>query len=327
MNAVAASDGAARSTPAPLVALAARAPLLSPARPRQHTLRNSISCSGIGLHSGEAINLTLNPAPAGSGVRIRRTDLGVEIPARFDHVVDTRLCTVLGAGGEALVATVEHLMAALASCGIDNVRIDLDGPEVPVLDGSAAPFVFLIDCAGREEQQAARPIIEVLRRVRVQEGEAFAELHPSTGERFELSLSIEFPARMIGRQHLRLELDERHFRSELADCRTFTMLGEIEALHRAGLARGGSLDNAVVVDDDRVLNPAGLLRPDEFVRHKMLDAVGDLALCGAAIHGSFVGHRSGHGLNNRLLCALLAETGSWRRAHLERGTARETLAA
>jgi len=298
-----------------------------PRRPRQQTVRNAISCSGTGLHSGRKINLTLAPAPAGSGVRFRRTDLGTEIPARFDQVVDTRLSTVVGCGTQARVATIEHLMAALYACGIDNLLVEIDGPEVPVLDGSAAPFVFLIDCAGREEQAAPRPVIEVLRTVRVQDGEAFAELRPTGRAGLDLAMSIDFPARAIGRQSLRLSLDEPRFRSELASCRTFTMLGEIEALHRAGLARGGSLDNAVVVDDDKVLNPAGLLCPDEFVRHKMLDAVGDLSLSGAAIDGLFVGHRSGHGLNNRLLRALMADTASWRMAQLSRPATRESLAA
>ena len=203
-------------------------------------------------------------------------------------------------------------MAALVGCGIDNAHVEVDGPEIPVLDGSAAPFVFLIDCAGREEQAAPRCMIEVLRRVRVEEGEAFAELRPATAACLSLSLSIAFPARAIGRQAYSMNLTERCFRREIADCRTFTLLSEIEALREAGLAKGGSLDNAVVVDDAKVLNPAGLRRRDEFVRHKMLDAVGDLALAGVPIRGAFVGHRSGHALNNRLLRKLLGEAGAWR---------------
>ncbi len=284
------------------------------ARTYQHTLRNPISCSGVGLHSGQPVTLTLRPAAANSGVVFRRTDLGLDLPARFDAVVDTRLCTVLGStvDGRARVATVEHVMAALSACGIDNVLVELDGPEVPVLDGSSAPFVFLLDCAGRAGQDEARSTIEVLRTVRVEENGAFAELRPSHAPGLSLSLSIEFDARAIGRQAYSIRLGEQAFRRELASCRTFTLLGEIEAMRAAGLARGGSLDNALVVDDAVVLNPVGLRHPDEFVRHKVLDAVGDLALAGHPLRGAFIGHRSGHGLNNRLLRALLADPAAWR---------------
>ena len=283
-------------------------------RTRQHTLRNPISCSGVGLHRGQPVTLTLRPAAVNSGVVFRRTDLGLDLPARFDAVVDTRLCTVLGlaADPDARVATVEHVMAALSACGIDNVVVELDGPEVPVLDGSSAPFVFLLDCAGRLEQDQARRTIEVLRPVRVEENGAFAELRPSHAPGLSLSLSIEFDARAIGRQAYSIRLGEQAFRRELASCRTFTLLGEIEAMRAAGLARGGSLENAVVVDDAVVLNPVGLRHPDEFVRHKVLDAVGDLALAGHGLRGAFIGHRSGHGLNNRLLRALLADPAAWR---------------
>ena len=283
-------------------------------RVRQHTLRNPISCVGVGLHTGRTIHLTLRPAPVDTGIVFLRTDLGVTIPARHDRVAETRLSTVLACGNDpqTRVATVEHVMAALAGCLIDNAIVEVDGPEVPVLDGSSAPFVFLIDCAGRQEQQGSRSMIEVLKRVRVEDGEAFAELRPASQPCLSLSLSISFPARAIGRQAYSMTLTERSFRSEVADCRTFAMLGEIEALRASGLARGGSLDNAVVVDDARVLNPAGLRRRDEFARHKLLDAVGDLALAGQPIRGAFIGHRSGHGLNNRLLHALLSDAGAWR---------------
>ncbi len=295
-------------------------PFLAPDMPvrfgrvRQHTLRNPISCVGVGLHTGRTIRLTLRPAPADTGIVFVRNDLGIEIPARHDLVVDTRLSTVIASREhpEARIATVEHVMAALAGCMIDNAVVEVDGPEVPILDGSAAPFVFLLDCAGRQEQQGSRGMIEVLKRVRVETGESFAELRPATRPCLSLALSIAFPARAIGRQAYSMALTERAFRAEVADCRTFTMLGEIEALRAAGLARGGSLDNAVVVDDARVVNPAGLRRRDEFVRHKVLDAVGDLALAGQAIRGAFIGHRSGHALNNRLLHALLSDQSAWR---------------
>ncbi len=300
-------------------ALDAARPIRS-ARPCQFTLRNPISCRGVGLHSGRTINLRLLPAPAGHGIVFRRTDLGITIPARFDHVIDTRLSTVLASLDDpgARISTVEHVMAALSGCGIDNACVEVDGPEIPALDGSAAHFVFLIDCAGLQEQSAARGAIEVLRRVRVEDGDAFAELRPSPslgsslGPCLSLSLSIDFPAHAIGSQAFSMSLTPDHFRRELSDCRTFALLDEIERLRQAGLARGGSLDNAIVVDGARVLNPAGLRHRDEFVRHKMLDAVGDLGLAGQPIRGAFIGHRSGHSLNNRLLRKLLGDTETWR---------------
>jgi len=202
-------------------------------------------------------------------------------------------------------------MAALAGCGIDNVIVELDGPEPPVLDGSAAPLVFLLDCAGIVEQDASRSAIEIRRTVRVTDGDAFAELRPGTGG-LDMALSIDFAAAAIGRQALSLHLDTMSFRHELARARTFGLLEEVDQLRAAGLGMGGSLDNAVVVDQARVLNPAGLRMPDEFARHKLLDAVGDLALAGAPLIGRFVAHRSGHALNNRLLRALFADRTAWR---------------
>ncbi len=280
----------------------------------QRTLKSAICCVGVGLHSGQRVNVTLRPAGLATGVVFRRTDLGIEIPAQFDHVADTRLCTVLALPDNpaARVGTVEHVMAALTACGVSNIVVELDGPEVPVLDGSAAPWVFLLDCAGVVEQDAPARVIEVLRTVRVQEGDAFAELRPGASASLEMSLSIAFDAAAIGRQALSLAVDGSAIRHELADARTFTLAREIAGLQAAGLAQGGSLDNAVVVDGARVLNPGGLRRADEFVRHKMLDAVGDLALAGAVLQGQFVGHRSGHALNNRVLRALFADSASWR---------------
>jgi UDP-3-O-[3-hydroxymyristoyl] N-acetylglucosamine deacetylase len=288
---------------------------LDAAETRQRTLKAPIGCVGVGLHSGARVSLTLRPAGVDAGIVFRRTDLGLDIPARHDLVVDTRLCTMLGLEGqpEARVGTIEHVMAALAASGITNALIELDGPEVPVLDGSAAPFVFLIECAGIMAQDAARPIVQVRERVRVQQGDAFAELRPAKEGQagLELALSIAFDAPAIGSQALTLALSRQSFRNELARARTFTLRTEIEQMQAAGLARGGSLDNAVVVDGAKVLNPTGLRMPDEFVRHKMLDAVGDLALGGALIRGRFIGHRSGHGLNNKLLRALFSTAGAW----------------
>lgn len=280
---------------------------------RQHTLKAPISCVGIGLHSGRKVSMTIRPAAEDHGIVFHRTDLGAYLPARFDHVADTRLCTLLAdpANPAVRIGTVEHLMAALAGLGIDNALVEVDAPELPILDGSAQSLVFLLDCAGRQAQGAARRVIQILRPVRVAEGDSFAELRPAA-RGFELTVAIDFSAAAIGRQAYSCELTPEHFRDEIASARTFTQLSEIDALRRAGLAQGGSLDNAIVVDGARVLNPGGLRSPDEFVRHKLLDVVGDLALAGAPIQGRFVGHRMGHALNNKLLRAVMADTSAWR---------------
>lgn len=282
----------------------------------QSTLKTSIDCVGIGLHSGRRVQMALRPAAANHGIVFRRTDLGRDIPARFDRVADTRLATVLAdpADPSIRVGTVEHVMAALSGCGIDNVLIEVDGPEVPVLDGSAAHLVFLIDCAGIVTQEAPRRTIEVRRPVRVSDRNAFAELRPARSGRdgLHLAMSIVFAASAIGRQELSVQLTPESFRRELSRARTFALAEDIDRLRAAGMAQGGSLDNAVVVDAARVLNPGGLRMEDEFVRHKLLDAVGDLALAGAPLRGSFIAHRSGHGLNNRLLHALLDDASAWR---------------
>lgn len=280
----------------------------------QRTLKSPICCVGVGLHSGRRVNVTLKPAAAHVGIVFRRTDLGIDVPARFDQVSDTRLCTVLASPDhpDIRIATVEHLMAALSACSISNILVELDGPEVPVLDGSSAPWVFLLDCAGSVEQRAPARVVEVLRAVRVQDGKAFAELRPGASGALEMSMSIAFDAPAIGRQALSLAASGPAIRHELADARTFTLAHEVAGLQAAGLAQGGSLDNAVVVDGARVLNPGGLRMTDEFVRHKMLDAVGDLAMAGAALRGRFIGHRSGHTLNNRVLRALFADPANWR---------------
>lgn len=279
---------------------------------RRRTLKAPIGCVGTGLHSGRRVTLTLRPAAAGAGIVFRRTDLGIEIPAAYDRVVDTRLCTAIGEG-EARVATIEHVMAALAGTGIDDAIIEVDAAEVPIMDGSAAPFVFLIECAGIATTAAPRAVIEVLRPVRVEDAAgAFAELLPSREAAFDAALEIDFPNTAIGRQALTIRLSPHAFRDGLADARTFALAEDIARLRAAGLAQGGSLANAVVVDGPLVLNPGGLRRPDEFVRHKMLDVVGDLALAGAPIRGRFRGARSGHALNNRLLRALFADAAAWR---------------
>lgn len=287
---------------------------------RQRTVKTAIDCVGVGVHSGQRINLTIRPAAADQGIVFRRTDLGRSIEARFDNVSDTRLCTVLAdpAMPSARVGTVEHIMAALSALGIDNALIETDGPEIPILDGSAAPFVFLLDCAGSVEQDAPRRIIEIRRTIRVSNGEAWAELRPlgpaarAVQPVLEMDVSIDFTASAIGRQSASLRLTPDAFRHEIAAARTFANAADVAQLQAAGLALGGSLDNAIVVDGAKILNPGGLRMDAEFARHKLLDAVGDLALAGGKLHGRFVAHRTGHDLNNRLLRALFADSAAWR---------------
>lgn len=262
--------------------------------------------------------MTLLPAEPNTGIVFRRTDLpggGVKIPASWRHVVDTRLCTTLGIEtpgkhGQVKIGTVEHLLAAITGCHIDNLLIELNGPEVPVMDGSAAPFVFLIDCAGIAEQNAPKRAIQVLKHVAIGNHEAMASLAPSNG--FSVSCEIDFEEPAIGRQEYFVSLENGSFRSEIARARTFGSAADVAELHAVGLALGGSLENAVVVDGEHVINPDGLRYKDEFVRHKVLDAIGDLALAGASILGHFHGFRSGHELHNKLLRALFADAGAWR---------------
>jgi UDP-3-O-[3-hydroxymyristoyl] N-acetylglucosamine deacetylase len=284
---------------------------------RQRTLKTAIDCVGIGVHSGQRVKLTIRPASADHGIVFRRTDVGHSIPARFDVVSDTRLCTVLG-DSVTRIGTVEHLVAALSGLAIDNALIEVSGPEIPILDGSAAPFVFLLDCAGSVELDAPRRVIEIRRPIRVSAGEAWAELRPlgpvtrAVQPVLEMDLSIDFAASAIGRQSAALRLTPDNFRHEIAAARTFAHASEVDQLHQAGLALGGSLDNAIVVDGANILNPGGLRMENEFASHKLLDAVGDLALAGGRLHGRFIAHRPGHELNNRLLRALFAEADAWR---------------
>ncbi len=271
-----------------------------------------IQCSGIGLHSGRLVTMTLRPASANAGVQFVRTDLAEPrqpIPARWDRVCDTQLCTVLANDDGVRVGTVEHLMAALAGCGIDNVTVEVDGPELPIMDGSAAPFVALIERAGIRALSAARRAIRILRRVEVEDGDCAVSLAPAAHASF--GFEIEFASRAIARQEGFVPLVKSVFRDEVAEARTFGFLEDVQTLRRRGLALGGSLDNAVVVSGDHVLNADGLRFPDEFVRHKILDAIGDLYLAGAPILGHFQGRRSGHTANNRLLRALFADDMAW----------------
>lgn len=282
---------------------------------RRRTLKAPIGCVGIGLHSGRRVSVTLRPAVPGTGIVFRRTDAAVDIPARWDLVHDTRLCTALAApdAPAVTIGTIEHLMAAFAGTGVDDAIVEVDAPELPILDGSAAPWLFLIDCAGVTGTLAPVGAIEVLRPIRVEDPSgAFAELLPSREAAFDADLEIDFPNTAIGRQRLALRVTQQSFREILADARTFTLAEEVARARAAGLAQGGSLANAVVVDGPLVLNPGGLRHADEFVRHKLLDVVGDLALAGARIRARFHASRSGHALNNRLLRAMFADPAAWR---------------
>ena len=279
---------------------------------RQRTLKTSISCKGVGLHSGVDVNLTLMPAEAGTGIVFDRIDIHDKdnvVPGMWDRVVDTRLCTAIGNDDGVTVSTIEHLMAALAGCGIDNVRVELDGPEVPIMDGSSEPFVFLIRSAGVVEQSAPRRVIRILKPVNVEVGDSQATLMPA--DQPSLDVKIDFDSAFISNQALSIGLVNGSFCKELARARTFGLLHEVEQMRAAGLAKGGSLENAVVVSQDGVLNDGGLRFDDEFVRHKMLDAVGDLYLAGGHIIGQFSGIRSGHAINNALLRALFADSKAW----------------
>lgn len=281
---------------------------------RQHTLKAPISCSGVGLHSGTRVTMTLHPAEADSGIRFHRTDIaggGAVVPAKWSSVGDTRLNTCLVDDRGHQVRTVEHLMAALAGMGIDNALINISGPEVPAMDGSAAPFLFLVECAGVIEQDAPRRAVKVLRRVVVRDGDSVAELLPGTG--FSVEVAIDFTAAAIRKQSATLVMAGGAFKTEIGRARSFGFEQDVAALRAAGLALGGSLENAVVISSDgqRVLNEEGLRFEDEFVRHKILDAVGDLSLAGAPIIGHFRGVRCGHAINNRLLRALFADDKAW----------------
>ena len=279
---------------------------------RQRTLRNTVETTGIGLHTGDEVQLTLNPAPAGSGVVFRRVDLDpvLAIPARVEYVGETTLGTCLISGGQR-VATVEHLLAALAGLGIDNVFIDVSAPEVPIMDGSAAPFVALIQSAGSVEQDAPKQFIRVKREVTVEDGDKIASFLPFDG--FKVSFTIDFdqPVFRDRTAHAEMDLSRTSFVREVSRARTFGFMHEVEYLRSKGLARGGSFDNAVVVDDYRILNREGLRSEDEFVKHKVLDAIGDLYLIGHSLIGEFRAYKSGHTLNNAALRALLAQPDAW----------------
>ncbi|BAV96556.1 UDP-3-O-acyl-N-acetylglucosamine deacetylase [Lysobacter enzymogenes] len=279
---------------------------------RQRTLKTVIRATGVGLHSGEKVFLTLRPAPVDTGIVFRRTDLDpvVEMPARADLVTETTLCTGLtyGAGK---VMTVEHLLSAMAGLGIDNCYVELSAPEVPIMDGSAGPFVFLLQSAGIAEQDAPKRFIRIKHPVEVRDGDKIARFEPFDGFRLGFTVVFDHPAIPASQSRAQVEFSTENYIREVSRARTFGFMRDLEYMRERNLGLGGSMDNAIVLDEFRVLNDDGLRYADEFVRHKILDAVGDLYLAGHAIVGAYEGYKSGHALNNKLVRALLAERSAW----------------
>ncbi|MBK8019703.1 MAG: UDP-3-O-acyl-N-acetylglucosamine deacetylase [Betaproteobacteria bacterium] len=279
---------------------------------KQRTLKNVVRATGVGLHTGEKVLMTLRPAAVNTGIVFRRTDLAdpVDIPAGPYAVKDTRLSSCLDKDG-VRVSTVEHLMSALAGLGIDNVYVDLTSAEVPIMDGSAAPFVFLIQSAGVEEQNAPKRFIRVREPVEVSHGDKWARLEPYAGFRLDFSIDFKHPAFDVSGNRVVVDFDEISYVREVSRARTFEFMHEVESMRSQGLALGDSLDNAIVMDEYRILNEDGLRYEDEFVKHKVLDAIGDLYLLGHPLIGSFSAHKSGHALNNALLRRLLENERAW----------------
>lgn len=279
---------------------------------RQRTLRNAIKATGVGLHTGEKVYLTLAPAPVDSGIIFRRVDLNpvVEIHAKASNVGDTTLSTTLVHDGHR-VSTVEHLLSAMAGLGIDNAYVDVSASEVPIMDGSAGPFVFLIQSAGIEEQPAAKKFIRIKRPVTVEDGDKVASFLPFDGFKVSFTIDFDHPVFRDRTAHAEIDFSSTSFVREISRARTFGFMHEIEYLRSKGLARGGSVDNAIVVDEYRILNQDGLRYEDEFVKHKVLDAIGDVYLLGYSLIGEFRAHKSGHALNNASLRALIAQTDAW----------------
>lgn len=279
---------------------------------KQRTLKTSVTTTGVGVHTGKKVNLTLRPAQVDTGIIFRRVDelTPVEIPAQADRVSDTRLCSTVEHQGSK-VATVEHLMSALAGLGIDNLYIEVQGPEIPILDGSAAPFVFLLQSAGIEEQNAAKRYICIKQSIEVRQADKWARLDPHEG--FRVDFTVDFPHPLFGSDNRRVIIDfaQHSFIKEVSRARTFAFMQEVEQLRAQGLAQGGNLGNAVVLDEYRVLNNEGLRYEDELARHKVLDAIGDLYLLGHSLIGSFSAYKSGHSLNNQLCRALLHKPEAW----------------
>jgi UDP-3-O-[3-hydroxymyristoyl] N-acetylglucosamine deacetylase len=279
---------------------------------KQRTLKNVIRATGVGLHTGEKVYLTLRPARPDTGIIFRRIDIDppVEVPARPENVGDTRLSTTLESNG-VRISTVEHLMSAFAGLGIDNAYVDLTAPEVPIMDGSAGPFVFLIQSAGIEEQSTAKRFIRIKKSVNIEDGDKWARFEPLEGFKVSFTIDFDHPIFKNSVQVASVDFSTTSFVKEVSRARTFGFMRDLEALREAGLARGGSLDNAIVMDSFHILNEDGLRYEDEFVKHKVLDAIGDLYLLGHPLIGAFSAHKSGHALNNRLLRAMVADRDAW----------------
>lgn len=286
---------------------------------KQRTLKNVIRATGVGLHTGDKVLLTLRPAAPDTGIVFRRVDLPepVEIKALPDHVHDTRLCTALEQNG-ARVATVEHLMSAFAGLGIDNAYVDLTAGEVPIMDGSAGPFVFLLQSAGIVEQPVPKKFIRVKKTVEVHEGDKWVRFDPYFGFKVDFTIEFDHPAVDHTGQSVKIDFADNSYIKEVSRARTFGFMQEVEALRTMGLARGGSLDNAIVLDEYRILNTDGLRYDDEFAKHKVLDAIGDLYMLGYPLLGAFTAYKSGHALNNKLLRTLMADAEAWEYATFER---------
>ncbi|CDG20341.1 UDP-3-O-[3-hydroxymyristoyl] N-acetylglucosamine deacetylase [Xenorhabdus poinarii G6] len=280
---------------------------------KQRTLKRIVQATGVGLHTGKKVTLIMRPAPANTGVIYRRTDLNppVDFPADAKSVRDTMLCTCLVNEHNVRISTVEHLNAALAGLGIDNIVIEVDAPEIPIMDGSASPFVFLLLDAGIEELNVAKKFVRMKESVRVEDGDKWAELAPYHGFSLDFTIDFQHPAIDTSSQRYCLDFSADSFVRQISRARTFGFMRDIEYLQSQGLCLGGSFDCAIVVDDYRVLNDDGLRFEDEFVRHKMLDAIGDLFMCGYNIIGAFTAFKSGHALNNKLLQAVLAQEHAW----------------
>ncbi|HEV2082034.1 MAG TPA: UDP-3-O-acyl-N-acetylglucosamine deacetylase [Brevundimonas sp.] len=279
----------------------------------EKTLVGPAIIAGVGVHTGRRVRLAVRPAPAGTGIIFVRTDvsdLDNRIPVSGEAVIDARLNTMIANEAGVTLSTIEHLMAAFAALGVSNAVVEVDGPELPILDGSALPFVQLLDRAGFRRQPRAVRYVEILEPIRVAEGDKSASLLPC--DRYEMRFEIDFPSKVIGNQVVDFVVTEETFRREIMAARTFGFAHEVEALRQAGLARGGSLENAVVIDGDQILNPGGLRMDREFVKHKALDAIGDLYVLGAPILGRYEGVKAGHAINNKLVRALLAAPYAWR---------------
>jgi UDP-3-O-[3-hydroxymyristoyl] N-acetylglucosamine deacetylase len=287
---------------------------------QQRTLKKTVVATGVGLHSGEKVTLTLHPAPPDAGITFRRVDLPdcKVFKLRPDLVNDTRLSSTL-VQERVRVGTIEHLMSALAGFGVDNISIDVDAPEIPILDGSAAPFIYLLESAGVIEQSAVKKFIRILQPIEVREGDKWVRLDPHEGFAVHLTIDFDHPVFKKSEQKMEIDFAKTSYIGEISRARTFGFVHEVELLRMNGLARGGSMENAIVLDEYRVLNQGGLRFDNEFARHKVLDAIGDLYVLGHQLIGRFSGHKSGHALNNRLLRVLLASPDRWEYATFEQG--------